>query len=145
MAVALVTALRLFGTQRAGDVGFRASDYRARRLVTAWEPRVLGEIGADLPCGYHTCLQVRLADFVETSVRDRSRWWAAFNRVSRKSVDFAIMDGSGSVALVIELDDRSHGRADRVRRDREVGAVLAHCGVRWCGCGRGSGLTWADI
>jgi hypothetical protein len=60
MAVVLVAALRLFGTRRAGDVGFRASDYRAKPLVTAWELRVLGEIGADLPCGYHACPQVRL-------------------------------------------------------------------------------------
>lgn len=129
MGLALVAALRLFGTRRTGDVGFRASDYRAKPLVTAWELRVLGEIGADLPCGYHACPQVRLADFIETCAVDPSLWRAAFNRVSRKSVDFAIMDPGGSVALVIELDDRSHGRPDRVRRDREVGAVLAHCGV----------------
>ena len=97
--------------------------------MTAWELRALGEIGADPPRGYHACPQVRLADFIKTHAVGPSRWRAAFNRVSRKSVDFAIMDASGAVALVIELDDRSHGRPDRVRRDREVGAVLAHCGV----------------
>jgi len=62
-------------------------------------------------------------------VRDPARRQGALNRVSRKSVDFAVIDGAGRVVLVIELDDKSHGRPDRVRRDQMVDAVLAHCRV----------------
>jgi very-short-patch-repair endonuclease len=54
---------------------------------------------------------------------------AALNRAASKSVDFVIVGHAGGVVLVIELDNRSHDRPDRMRRDQEVRAVLAHCGV----------------
>lgn len=54
---------------------------------------------------------------------------AALNRAAPKSVNFAIVGHAGGVVLVIELDDRSHDRPDRMRRDQEVRAVLAHCGL----------------
>lgn len=44
-------------------------------------------------------------------------------------MDFAITDGQGRVALVIELDDRSHNWPDRRRRDEMVDAVLGHCTI----------------
>jgi hypothetical protein len=125
--LACVSILMLSGLARRPGNGFRAGDYRAKRLLTAWEVRALGEIRSDLPRGYYACPQVRLADFIETEVRDPARRQGALNRVSRKSVDFAVIDGAGRVVLVIELDDKTHERPDRVRRDQMVDAVLAHC------------------
>jgi hypothetical protein len=125
--LACVLILMLSGLARRPGNGFRAGDYRAKRLLTAWEVRALREIRAELPRGYYACPQVRLADFIETEVRDPARRKGALNRVSRKSVDFAVIDGAGRVVLVIELDDKTHGRPDRVRRDQMVDAVLAHC------------------
>jgi very-short-patch-repair endonuclease len=61
--------------------------------------------------------------------RDINAFEAALNSAASKSVDFAIVDHAGGVMLVIELDNRSHDRPDRMRRDQEVRAVLAHCGV----------------
>ena len=127
--LACVSILMLSGLAGRRGNGFRAGDYRAKRLLTAWEVRVLGEIRSGLPRGYYACPQVRLADFIETEVRDPARRQGALNRVSRKSVDFAVIDGAGRVVLVIELDDKTHGRSDRVRRDQMVNAVLAHCRV----------------
>ena len=109
--------------------GFNAADYRAKALLSAWEAKALAEIQSDLPRGYHVCPQVRLADAVEIVQRDPSLRRAALGRVAQKSVDFAVIDGQGHVALVIELDDRSHDRSDRRRRDELVDAVLAHCAI----------------
>ena len=124
-----LAGLRLAGGPRSRGAGFRAADYRAKRLLTPWELRGLAEIKLELPGGYHACPQVRLADLVEVAERDPARRRAALNRVASKSVDFAIVDHAGAAVLVVELDDRSHDRPDRRLRDQQVNEVLAHCRI----------------
>lgn len=109
--------------------GFNPADYRAKALLSPWEVKALAEIQADLPRGYHDCPQVRLADAVQIVQRDPALRRAALNRVAKKSVDFAIIDGQGRIALVVELDDRSHDRSDRRDRDELVDAVLGRCAI----------------
>lgn len=121
--------LLLFAYVRPRRAGFRAEDYRSKSLLTRWEAAALREIRADLPLGYYACPQVRLADFVDVAVRDPAGRRSALNRVALKSVDFAVIDPTGRVALVIELDDRSHDRPDRQLRDQLVNAVLGRCGI----------------
>jgi hypothetical protein len=124
-----ILCLALVAGRGRRSPGFSAADYRAKSLLSAWEAKALAEIQSDLPRGYHLCPQVRLADAVEIVQRDPSLRRAALGRVAQKSVDFAVIDGQGRVSLVLELDDRSHDRADRRRRDEMVDAVLAHCGI----------------
>ena len=124
--LAVVAAALFFG---GGRGAVRAGDYHAKPLMTRWELTALRQIRADLPQGYHACPQVRLGDMLEMTPRDPRRRQAALARVASKSVDFAIADPLGRVALVIELDDRSHDRADRRARDRFVDAVLRDCGI----------------
>lgn len=51
-------------------------------------------------------------------------------RVSQKHLDFVLYDlRTTAVVLAIELDDRTHCRADRRRRDSFVDEVLGHCKV----------------
>ena len=128
VGVACLTTVLLFGRTGPRRAGFSASDYRAKPLLSPWEARSLRELCLDLPSGFYACPQVRLADFLSIAERDPARRRAALNRVASKSVDFVIIDDAGRVALVIELDDRSHARADRRERDAIVNAVLAHCG-----------------
>ena len=127
LAGSAVVAAALFF--RAGRGGFRSGDYRAKPLMTRWELTALRHIRDDLPHGYHACPQVRLGDRLEMTARDPRRRQPALVRVASKSVDFAIADSRGRVALVIELHDRSHDRADRCARDRFVHAVLRDCGI----------------
>ena len=122
-------AVWLFASLGRRGSGFRAADYRAKPLLTGWEMAALREIRADLPLGFHACPQVRLADLVQVTEREPARRRTALNRVASKSVDFAITDPLGRVALVIELDDRTHLRADRRERDQLVNALLRHCGI----------------
>ena len=122
-------AALLLGTARRPRNAFQAGDYQPKPLLSPWELQALAEIRPELPPGYYACPQVRLADLLRVGPRDLSRRQSALNYVGLKSVDFAIIDRSGRVVLVIELDDRSHDRADRRQRDRMVDAVLHRCAI----------------
>lgn len=68
--------------------------------------------------------KVSLADifFVVRPNDNRS----AYNRINRKHVDFLICDPQTiSPLFAIELDDRSHERADRIERDEFVDEVFS--------------------
>lgn len=49
--------------------------------------------------------------------KNNSRTWA-------KRMDFVVTDSTTKVICVIELDDRSHQRADRQKRDKYVNEAL---------------------
>lgn len=56
------------------------------------------------------------------------------NRISRMSLDFVVCRWNGRLVAVIELDDRSHERSDRIEADAKKDAALAAAGVpiiRW--------------
>lgn len=123
----LLVLLRNLPHRQAG--GFRAADYGRKPLLTRWELAALGEMRHELPPSLHVCPQVRLADLVSIRPMEAGERLGALNRVASKSVDFAVIDSAGRVLLVVELDDRSHERADRRERDHLVDAVLGECGI----------------
>ena len=96
----LILCLALVVGRGRRKPGFDPADYRAKALLSPWEVKALAEIQADLPRGYHVCPQVRLADAVQIVQRDPALRRAALNRVAKKSVDFAIIDGQGRIVLV---------------------------------------------
>ncbi|MBD5093028.1 MAG: DUF2726 domain-containing protein [Subdoligranulum sp.] len=78
--------------------------------------------------------KVRLADIIEPNVSS-NYWQAAFQKIMAKHVDFLICDSKViRPLLVIELDDSSHQRADRVARDAFVDGALgcAHVPILHC-------------
>ena len=129
LGMAALVCLAVLNGRGRRKPGFDPADYRAKALLSSWEVKALAEIQADLPRGYHVCPQVRLADAVQIVQRDPALRRAALNRVAKKSVDFAIIDGQGRIVLVVELDDRSHDRSDRRGRDELVDAVLGRCAI----------------
>lgn len=75
------------------------------------------------------CPQVRLADIVYVS-RPYEDEWSAFNQISRKHVDFLLCEPRTMQPLcAIELDDASHERADRRKRDKLVNSVFHAAGL----------------
>jgi Protein of unknown function (DUF2726) len=63
--------------------------------------------------------KVRLADLFQ--VRQGRGQQSAFNRISRKHVDFVLTDPATTrILCAIELDDSSHNRPDRLARDQFV-------------------------
>lgn len=75
--------------------------------------------------------KTRLADLIQVDKQQWGpQWQAQFNRISRKHVDFVILEKSSSAILgIIELDDSSHQRLDRQNRDRFVDRALERAGI----------------
>lgn len=74
-------------------------------------------------------VQVQLSRLicVETGAHEWQRW---HNRIDRKSVDFVVTDSRLVPRIAVELDDRSHERADRRERDGFVERALKDAGVQ---------------
>src|SRR5690606_2033972 len=73
--------------------------------------------------------QVHLSSILDHQVKGQS-WKAALSHIQRKSVDFLICDKRYlSPLLVIELDDTSHSRPDRMERDEIVNNLLRASGT----------------
>ncbi len=52
------------------------------------------------------------------------------NRINRMSLDFVVCTVEGQCVAVIELDDRSHERADRKNADAKKDKALTDAGIR---------------
>lgn len=112
-AVLLFMAVIVIHRMRSGH-GATPSDFtvRLRQFLTGREMeafRIIVPIAESH--GLHVCPQASMDSFLkfegEGGFRERGRYKA------RRS-DFALMDRSGSVVLVIEIDDASHrGREDK--------------------------------
>jgi hypothetical protein len=62
--------------------------------------------------------KVRVADVIKPQTSNRSDWQRAFNKISAKHFDFVLCDKESlKVLATVELDDSSHSRVDRVKRD----------------------------
>jgi hypothetical protein len=73
--------------------------------------------------------KVRLADLIEPKPKAENPYWMeCFNKIKAKHIDFALADEDTSIVALIELDDTSHARPDRVERDDFVNAVLDNTG-----------------
>ena len=74
------------------------------------------------------CMKVRLADILYVSRPNENAGF--FNRIAQKHVDFLLCDSTTMRPVVaIELDDASHGRADRQERDAFVDGALEAAGL----------------
>ena len=74
------------------------------------------------------CPQVPLSAIFFINVR--KNYTSAFNRIARKRIDYLVCDGLTVKPLFgIELDDKSHQRADRIERDIFVENVFEASGV----------------
>ena len=75
--------------------------------------------------------KVRIADVVRVRRGLNSgRYYRAFNAIACKHLDYVLCEAdSGAIIAVIELDDRSHQRADRRERDAFVDSVMKAAGI----------------
>jgi len=78
---------------------------------------------------YLIMCKVRLADIITCSQTDWRRGWGG--AIAQKHIDFVLCDPvTTRFILAIELDDRSHDRPERRRRDAFVDQVMTGAGVR---------------
>jgi Protein of unknown function (DUF2726) len=63
-------------------------------------------------------------------VNKGSNFGAWFNRISRMSVDFVLCSKDCTIVAVIELDDASHKKANRLAADAKKDKALKSAGIR---------------
>ena len=76
--------------------------------------------------GYTVFAKVRLLDLVEPKIenrKDQSYLW----KIQAKHVDFVICDEKMVARWIIELQDSSHAKENRIERDNLVKAILTNC------------------
>lgn len=76
--------------------------------------------------------QVRLVDVVAINPKYRGgkMGLAYFRRISQWHCDFVLIDDDFNIRCVIELDDNSHNRADRAKRDQYFNLTLNQAGIK---------------
>ena len=109
----LVVVLLLFG-------GLSRYPYRKQEaLFTAAERNFLRALDRAIGSEYRVFGKIRVADVITPKkMLNKSRWWRYFTKVSSKHIDYAIVDRSSlAILCCIELDDSSHSRKERAKRD----------------------------
>lgn len=103
--------------------------YEATPILTQNEFRNYQTLNqAAMQKGYMVNCKVRLADIVKP--RNDPQYMSRFGKIKSKHVDFVILDNRMKVRAIIELDDKTHDRADRQKRDEFVDSILQECGYK---------------
>ncbi len=78
---------------------------------------------------HHINCSVRLWSIIKVkpSVKEK---WRDENKINRKEIDFIITDkNSLKIILAVELDDHTHNRTDRIKRDKFVNDLFRSVGI----------------
>lgn len=62
-------------------------------------------------------------------IRKNENWQTQFNEISRKYVDFVVCNQDFSMRAIIELDDSTHQRGERIKADAIKDAAFQAIGV----------------
>ena len=98
-------------------------------LLTEAERKLYKALINRIPNKCIVCCKVRLADIITTdnalgaNITD-------FRKIAMKHVDFVIVNNAFDIICVVELDDYTHKRKDRIKRDKFVDTALISCGIR---------------
>lgn len=82
--------------------------------------RILVDILKD---NYFVFPQIHISSIANHKIKGQN-WQSALNHIDKKSVDFLICDRALNSVLCIELDDMTHMKENRIRRDEEVENIL---------------------
>jgi len=99
-------------------------------LLTPAEKEFLNALNQVVGDRYHVELQVQLSRIV--APKDSTKTFTNyrdFNRIKAKSIDFVLYDNDYKPYMCIELDDRTHLRWDRIKRDIFVDEVMKGVGL----------------
>ncbi len=98
-------------------------------ILTKPEMDFYREISSVLSEKYVLLPQVHLSSILEHKIAGQN-WKSALNHIQRKSVDFVIFEKQNlEPKIVIEVDDSSHEREDRIERDGIVKEIFELAGL----------------
>ena len=123
IVVGLLVALKSKQVKPGDGLAFISRDV----LFTPAERSFLGVLEQALDSRYRVFGKVRLGDIVKPAKGlSPGKRTTAMNRINQKHVDFLICTAADLALVgVLELDDKSHEREDRARRDDFVDKALA--------------------
>jgi len=128
--VGLVVVVAVLLLLRMYSIGQKRLPYVPReRLVTKTELRFYKSLHKAVLDDWQIFAMVRIADIlrVEKGVKNRRGW---LNKILAKHIDFVLCDPNTlEIVMGIELDDRSHQRADRIERDEFVNSAFESAGI----------------
>jgi hypothetical protein len=129
LAVAIAFLIVLFLLMRRMGTGEAPLPYYSQEfLLSRGETAFYHTLRRAMPAHLMIFMKVRLSDIIGCS---GEAWKAGYGaKISQKHVDFVLADAdTTAIALVIELDDRTHQRAARQERDAFVDRALAAAGI----------------
>lgn len=124
IALAIIVAL-LWKLQRnkAGARNIKDTDepwpFAARSVLTEREREMFWTLQGALHPHYIVLSQVDMKQVLRIKDRRNERRWRGV--IAQKSLDFVVCDHSTTVVAVIELDDKTHRRADKERALKDAG------------------------
>lgn len=94
-------------------------------ILTQSEQNLYRTLQKGLSNKFLILMKVRVADVLQPERgMDKSAWQSAFNRIKAKHFDFVLCSQNNyEIIAAIELDDSSHQRADRKKRDNFLNAA----------------------
>lgn len=110
---------------------FRNAYERIPKLMTPAEQRFYKALVQSIQGRAIIMSKVRIADLVKVKTgRKEKRFWFYFSKISQKHIDFVLLDPvTFSTLCTIELDDSSHWRPDRMKRDRFINQLMVNTGI----------------
>lgn len=114
-------------------VNQEGSNYETKDLLTPAESKFLFVLEQAVGGRYEIGKQVQLSRIVTPKDSDKNfTSYHYFNKIKAKSIDFVLFDKTKNYKpyLCIELDDRSHLRWDRIKRDDFVNEIMKNVGIR---------------
>ena len=109
---------------------YGVSTMTRRPLLTVTETTFFRALQDAVGTRYIIFTQLPLWTMIDTATDDNRLATIVQNRISLRRVDFVLVDPvTLEPQAVIELDDRSHEREDRVKRDIFVASVLKQVGI----------------
>ena len=130
--VVLLILKNLTRTKNKDSVGKPTIEYHYRRkdfIMTRSEHDFFDILAKGLGDRFYIFPQVNISSILDHKVKGQD-WRAARAHINRRSVDYVICDKSYVRPLVaIELDDPTHDREDRQKRDLDVNRLFEEVGL----------------
>jgi hypothetical protein len=144
IGMVIIEVLRQLGRNRRGarasrPAAFAEGTFERCSLLSPAELEFFFALEQAVGNQFRIAMKVRLGDLLNVRGND-SAAWTARNKTHQKHVDFVLCTVQEvEPVLVIELDDSSHHRAERMERDGFVDQCLGTVGIRvlHVPCGRG--------
>lgn len=100
--------------------------YRKQYLLTQTEQSFYHMLVTVLNGHFVICPKVRMSDIIDVDRKKVSKTYTFLNKINSRHVDFLVCDAKSMSPLVaIELDDKSHQKEERQKRDFYVDKAFA--------------------